>query len=184
MKERPYTNRSYLDALETRVLIFDGAMGTSLQAMDLEAEDYGGEGHFGCIDYLVLTRPDVVEQVHRSFLEVGSDVLETNTFRANRLTLNEFGLGDEVLKINHAAAQIARNIADEYSTDEQPRFVAGTIGPTGMLPSADDPDLSDITFDELVRIFQEQAIGLIQGGVDLLLIETSQDLLEVKAVIE
>ena len=184
MKERPYTNRSYLDALETRVLIFDGAMGTSLQAMDLEAEDYGGEQHFGCIDYLVLTRPDVVEQVHRSFLEVGSDVLETNTFRANRLTLNEFGLGDEVLKINHAAAQIARNIADEYSTDEQPRFIAGSIGPTGMLPSADDPDLSDITFDELVRIFQEQATGLIQGGVDLLLIETSQDLLEVKAVIE
>ena len=184
MKERPYTNRSYLDALETRVLIFDGAMGTNLQAMDLDAEDYGGEQHFGCIDYLVLTRPDVVEQVHRSFLEVGSDVLETNTFRANRLTLNEFGLGDEVLKINHAAAQIARNIADEYSTDEQPRFIAGTIGPTGMLPSADDPDLSDITFDELVRIFQEQATGLIQGGVDLLLIETSQDLLEVKAVIE
>jgi 5-methyltetrahydrofolate--homocysteine methyltransferase len=184
LKERPYTNRSYLDALETRVLIFDGAMGTNLQAMDLDAEDYGGEQHFGCIDYLVLTRPDVVEQVHRSFLEVGSDVLETNTFRANRLTLNEFGLGDEVLKINHAAAQIARNIADEYSTDEQPRFIAGSIGPTGMLPSADDPDLSDITFDELVRIFQEQATGLIQGGVDLLLIETSQDLLEVKAVIE
>jgi 5-methyltetrahydrofolate--homocysteine methyltransferase len=184
LKGREYTNRSYLDATKERVLIFDGAMGTSLQSMNLSHDDFGGEQYFGCIDYLVLTRPDVVEGVHRSFLEVGADVIQTNSFRANKITLDDFGLGNKVFEVNQAAAQIARKMADEYSSDDQPRFVAGSIGPTGMLPSADDPDLSNITFDELVQIFAEQTTGLIRGGVDLLLIETSQDLLEVKAAIE
>jgi 5-methyltetrahydrofolate--homocysteine methyltransferase len=179
-----YTNRRYLDALEERVLIFDGAMGTNLQAMHLTAEHFGGEQYMGCSDYLVITHPKAVEQVHRSFLEVGVDVIETNTFRANRITLDEYHLADQVLEINQAAASLARRLADEYSQKSgQPRFVAGAIGPTGKLPSANDPELSDITFDELADVFREQAVELIRGGVDLLLIETSQDILEVKAAI-
>jgi 5-methyltetrahydrofolate--homocysteine methyltransferase len=158
-------------------------MGTNLQAMGLSAEDFGGEQFEGCIDYLVITKPEVVEEVHRAFLEVGADVIETDTFRANRITLGDFGLGDQALAINRAAASLARRLADEYSTSEQPRFVAGSVGPTGKLISSDDPDLSDISFDELAEVFREQAVGLLEGGADLLLIETSQDLLEVKAAI-
>lgn len=181
---RKYTNRRYLDALEERVLIYDGAMGTNLQKMNLSAEHFGGERYVGCNDYLVITYPQAVEAVHRSFLEVGVDVIETNTFRSNRITLAEYGLQDRVIEINRTAAALARRLADEYAAKTgQPRFVAGSIGPSGKLPSADDPELSDITFDELADVFREQAIGLIQGGVDVLLIETSQDILEVKAAI-
>ncbi|MEJ5240637.1 MAG: methionine synthase [Anaerolineales bacterium] len=181
---RKYTNRRYLDALEERVLIYDGAMGTNLQKMNLGAKEFGGERYVGCNDYLVLTYPQAVEAVHRSFLEVGVDVIETNTFRSNRITLAEYGLADRVIEINRAAASLARRLADEYAARTgQPRFVAGSIGPSGKLPSADDPELSNITFDELADVFREQAIGLIQGGVDVLLIETSQDILEVKAAI-
>ena len=180
---RCYTNRRYLDALEQKVLIFDGAMGTSLQAMELTAEHYGGETTNGCIDFLVISYPAAVEQVHRSFLEIGVDVIETDTFRANRVTLAEYDLQDRVLEINRAAAQLARRLADEYSTAEHPRFVAGSMGPSGKLPSMDDPGLSGITFSGLVDVFREQAFGLIQGGVDLILIETSQDILELKAAI-
>ncbi len=197
MPPRKYTNRRYLDALAERVLIYDGAMGTSLQKQHLTAEHFGGEQYLGCNDVLVLTYPQAVEKVHRSFLEVGVDVIETNTFRSNRITLAEYNLQDKVLEINRAAAQLARRLADEYSPAPSPaspppqgegpgvgeRFVAGSIGPTGKLPSADDPELSDVTFDELADVFREQAVGLIQGGVDVLLIETSQDILEVKAAI-
>ena len=180
---RKYTNRRYLDALEERVLIYDGAMGTNLQTMGLTAEHFGGEQYVGCNDYLVITYPQAVEKVHRSFLDVGVDVIETDTFRANRITLKEYGLHEQTEQINFEAASLARRLADEYSTPDQPRFVAGSMGPTGKLPSADDPELSDVTFDELVDVFREQAVGLIRGGVDVLLIETSQDILEVKAAI-
>jgi 5-methyltetrahydrofolate--homocysteine methyltransferase len=195
---RKYTNRRYLDALEKKVLVFDGAMGTSLQKQNLTAEHFGGEQYNGCNDYLVISYPEAVEKVHRSFLEVGVDVIETNTFRSNRITMKEYGLQDRVIEINETAAKLARRLADEYSgldtaeghrsLDHQspityPRFVAGSIGPSGKLPSADDPQLSDVTFDELADVFREQAVGLIRGGVDLLLIETSQDILEVKAAI-
>jgi len=183
LKERRYTNRAYLDALSQRVLVYDGAMGTSLQALELSPEDFGGERLAGCNDYLVISKPEAVEGVHRSFLDVGVDVIETNTFRSNRITLADFGLADQVHEINHAAAALGRRLADEYSTPEAPRFVAGSVGPSGKLPSADDPDLSNIGFDELADVFREQALGLIEGGVDLLLIETSQDMLEVKAAI-
>ena len=176
-------NHRFLDAVQQRVVIYDGAMGTSLQALRLTPQHFGGESYNGCNDVLVLTAPDVVEQVHRSFLDVGVDVLETNTFRANRLTLADYGLGEKVYEINYAAAALARRLADEYTTPEQPRFVAGSLGPSGKLPSADDPDLADITFNELADIFREQAVGLIQGGVDVLLLETSQDILEVKAAL-
>ena len=184
MTQRKYTNRSYLDALEKKVLVFDGAMGTSLQLQNLTAEHFGGEQYNGCNDYLVISCPEAVEKVHRSFLEVGVDVLETDTFRSNRLTMVEYKLQDRVIEINETAARLARRLADEYATrTTQPRFVAGSIGPSGKLPSANDPDLSNVTFDELADAFREQAVGLIQGGVDVLLIETSQDILEVKAAI-
>ena len=169
--ERKYTNRRYLDALQSRVLIFDGAMGTSLQAQNLSAEQFGGEQYNGCNDYLVISYPQAVEKVHRSFLEVGVDVIETNTFRANRLTMNEYGLAGRVGEINQAAASLARRLADEYSTPEQPRFVAGSIGPTGKLPSADDPELSNIPFNELVDVYRQQAASLARGGVDLIMID-------------
>ncbi len=181
--ERIYTNRKYLDELQKRVLIFDGAMGTSLQQMNLTADHFGGEKTNGCNDYLVISYPQAVERVHRSFLEVGVDVIETNTFRSNRITLAEYDLQERVLEINRAAAALARRIADEFITPEKPRFVAGSIGPSGKLPSMDDPELSNISFDELSDVFREQTLGLIEGGVDLILIETSQDILEVKAAI-
>src|SRR5689334_20237672 len=194
MPERKYTNRKYLDALEKKVLVFDGAMGTSLQNQHLTAEHFGGEQYNGCNDYLFLSYPEAVEKVHRSFLEVGVDVLETDTFRSNRITMAEYKLGDRVIEINETAAQLARRLADEYSILDirdpnnesrisHPRFVAGSIGPSGKLPSTTDPELSNVSFDELVDVFREQAVGLIRGGVDLLLIETSQDILEVKAAI-
>jgi cobalamin-dependent methionine synthase I/methionine synthase I (cobalamin-dependent)/very-short-patch-repair endonuclease len=184
MTGRKYTNRKYLDALEQKVLVFDGAMGTSLQVQDLTAEHFGGEQYNGCNDYLVISFPEAVEKVHRSFLEVGVDVLETDTFRSNRITMAEYKLGDRVVEINQVAASLARRLADEYAEKTgQPRFVAGSIGPSGKLPSANDPDLSNVSFDDLAEVFREQAIGLIRGGVDVLLIETSQDILEVKAAI-
>ena len=184
MTKRKYTNRNYLDALEKKVLVFDGAMGTSLQVQNLTAEHFGGEQYNGCNDYLVISYPEAVEKVHRSFLEVGVDALETDTFRSNRITMAEYNLQDRVIEINETAARLARRLADEYAEKTgQPRFVAGSIGPSGKLPSANDPDLSNVSFDDLAETFREQAIGLIRGGVDVLLIETSQDILEVKAAI-
>jgi len=181
---RKYTNHRYLDALEKKVLVFDGAMGTSLQLQNLTAEHFGGEQFNGCNDYLVISYPEAVEKVHRSFLEVGVDVIETDTFRSNRLTMAEYKLQDRIIEINVAAANLARKVADEFAAKTgQPRFVAGSIGPSGKLPSTNDPELSNVKYDELIDIFREQAVGLIQGGVDLLLIETSQDILEVKAAI-
>ncbi len=181
--EKTYTNRRYLDAMQTRIPVFDGAMGTNLQKQNLTAEHFGGEKTNGCNDYLVISYPQAVENVHRSFLEAGVDVIETCTFRSNRITLAEYGLAARIREINLAAARLARRCADEFSSAEQPRFVAGSIGPTGKLPSMNDPELSNITFEELSAVFSEQAQGLIEGGVDLLLIETSQDILEVKAAI-
>ncbi len=183
--QRKYTNRSYLEALQKKVIVFDGAMGTSLQKFNLNAADYGGKQFEGCIDYLVISSPNIVEAVHRSFLEVGVDAIETNTFRANRLTLSEYGIGESVYEVNFKAAQLARKLADEFSLNTgQKRFVAGSLGPSGKLVSMDDPDLSNITFADLVDVFREQAVGLLEGGVDLMLIETSQDILEVKAAIQ
>lgn len=178
-----FTNRRYLDALERRVLLFDGATGTNLERKNLTVEDFGGEKTDGCYDFLVITKPEVVKSLHRSFLEAGADAIKTDSFRSNRLTLGEFGLGERTLEINRAAASLAREMADEYTSPEKPRFVAGSMGPSGKLISSEDPEMSDISFDELADVYREQAEGLIRGGVDLLLIETSQDILEVKAVI-
>ena len=174
---------AYLDALEKRVLVFDGAMGTTLQSRNLSAQDYGGAQLEGCNDALVLYNPQVILDVHRAFLQAGADVIETDSFRSNRLTLADYGLQDRVIEMNEKAASLARLAADEYYSIEKPRFVAGSMGPSGKLISTNDPEMSDISFDELKDVFREQAVGLIRGGVDLLLIETSNDILEVKAAI-
>ena len=168
--------RDYLQAINSRVVVYDGGMGATLELLELTSEDYGGlPGK--CHEALVLNRPDVIEGVHASMLEAGAEVIETDTFQASRLKLSEWGLGDETLEINTAAAEIARRAAG------QSRFVAGSIGPTGYLPASEDPSLGQIRFGELVEVFSEQASGLIDGGADLLIVETAQDLLEVKAAI-
>jgi len=179
----PYRDTRYLDALNERVLVFDGAMGTNIQRYNLTAEDFGGKALEGCNDNLVLTRPDVIQAIHESFLAVGCDVVETCTFQSTPRRLEEWGLGDKVRAINVGAAQLGRAACAKYSTPERPRFVAGSIGPTGMLPSSSDPVLSNIRFGELSDNYYEQAKYLIEGGVDVLLVETSQDILEVKAAI-
>jgi 5-methyltetrahydrofolate--homocysteine methyltransferase len=171
----------YLEILPQRALVYDGAMGTSIQRYPLSEADFGGAGLDGCNDHLVLSRPDVIEEIHASFLEVGCDVVETDTFRSNALTLREYGLHDRVLDINRAAAALARRVADRFATADRPRFVAGSIGPSGFLPSTSDATLGAITYDELATVFAEQARGLVEGGADVLLIETSQDILEVRA---
>jgi 5-methyltetrahydrofolate--homocysteine methyltransferase len=175
--------RSFLEALSRRVLVYDGAMGTGLQSFEPTADDFGGPKLEGWMDGLVLHAPHLVEKVHRSFLEVGCDVVETATFQATRLRLSEWGQAEHTLELNRQAAAIARRLCDEYSTAEHPRFVAGSMGPSGYLPSSSDPTLSDISFAALVEAFAEQAQGLVEGGSDLLIIETAQDILEVRAAI-
>jgi 5-methyltetrahydrofolate--homocysteine methyltransferase len=171
----------FLQALARRVLVYDGAMGTSLQKIDLTIDDFGGKE--GANDYLVIMRPDVIESVHDSYFAAGCDIVETNTFGGNRLKMEEYGIGELTYRLNFEGAQLARKVADRYTTPEKPRFVAGSMGPTGMLPSSSDPALSKITYEELADMFGEQAQALVEGGVDVLLIETSQDILEVKAAI-
>ncbi len=174
---------TYLQQLRERVLVFDGAMGTQLMALELTAEDFGGARYHGCNEALVLTRPDIVRSIHESYLRAGADVVETDTFTASRLKLDEYGLGERVAEVNRCAAQLARTACDSFRTPQRPRFAAGSMGPTGMLISSSDPSLSKITFEELANIYGEQARHLIEGGVDLLLLETMQDLLELKAAI-
>ncbi|MEN9243444.1 MAG: methionine synthase [Gloeomargarita sp. DG02_5_bins_242] len=158
------------------VLVFDGAMGTNLQRQNLTASDFGGAQYEGCNEYLVITKPTAVAQVHRSFLEVGADVIETDTFGANAIVLAEYDLAHLAYEINVKAAQLAKSLTQEFSTPEKPRFVAGSIGPGTKLPT-----LGHIDFDTLVTSYQEQVEGLLDGGVDLLLLETCQDVLQIKA---
>ena len=179
----PYRDTGYLDALDAGVLVFDGAMGTNIQRYNLTADDFGGKSLEGCNDHLVLTRPDVIQAIHESFLAVGCDVVETCTFQSTPRRLEEWGLGDKVRDMNVAAARIARAACNKFATPDRPRFVAGSIGPTGMLPSSSDPVLSNITFENLSENYYLQARYLIEGGVDVLLVETSQDILEVKAAL-
>src|SRR6195256_4985997 len=168
--------RDFRSAINSRVVVYDGGMGATLEQFELTSEDYGGLAG-KCHEALVLNRPDVIEGVHSSMLEAGAEVLETDTFQASRIKLEEWGLADYTVEINTKAAEIARKAAGEN------RFVAGSIGPTGFLPASDDPTLGQIRFRELVEVFSEQAAGLIDGGADLLIIETAQDILEVKAAV-
>jgi 5-methyltetrahydrofolate--homocysteine methyltransferase len=168
--------RDFMAATRDRIIVYDGGMGATLEQFDLSLEqDYKLPGR--CHEVLVLNRPDVIEGVHSAMLEAGAEVLETDTFQASRLKLSEWGLEDHTFEINQRAAEIARKAAGEK------RFVAGSIGPTGFLPASDDPTLGQIQFPELAKVFEEQAHALIKGGTDLLIIETAQDILEVKAAV-
>ncbi len=168
-----------LHAPERPVLVFDGATGTSLQQMDLTAEDFGGAALEGCNEVLVFSKPEAVQAVHRQFLEVGADVIETDTFGATSLVLAEYDIADQAFAINKRAAELAREMADVWSTPEKPRFVAGSMGPTTKLPT-----LGHVDFDTMKASFAEQAEGLLAGDVDLFIVETCQDVLQIKAALQ
>ncbi|WP_042353828.1 methionine synthase [Bacillus rubiinfantis] len=172
MQKRPFSEQ-----LKKRILVMDGAMGTMLQQAELTADDFGGEQYEGCNEQLNLTAPEVIANIHREYLNAGADIIETNTFGATSIVLDEYELGFKAYEINKKAAQIAIAVAEEISTPEWPRYVAGSMGPTTKTLSV----TGGTTFDALAAAYEEQAIGLIDGGVDLLLLETSQDMLNVKA---
>ena len=163
----------FLQLVAERVVVYDGAMGTSIQKRNPTLDDYWGKEN--CSEVLSLSRPDIIRDIHADFLRVGCDVVETNTFGATRIVLSEFDLADRVKEINLAAVKLAKEAAQQFSTADRPRFVAGSIGPTTKLPS-----LGHIGFDEMVDAYEEQALALIEGGVDILLVETAQDLLQAK----
>jgi 5-methyltetrahydrofolate--homocysteine methyltransferase len=172
---------TFLETIRERVVIYDGSMGATILNMQLSIEDYGGKE--GCNDYLVLCNPTIVENIHASFLEAGAEVLETDTFGGSLIKLEEYGLGERTYELNRAAAELARRVADQYSTAARPRFVAGSIGPTGLLPASEDPMLGQHRFGEVVALFLDQIRGLVDGGSDVLIIETVQDILELKAAV-
>ncbi|MDG1454872.1 MAG: methionine synthase, partial [Planctomycetota bacterium] len=167
----------FMDQLAQQILIIDGATGTALQELDLTAEDFGGEDLAGCNENLILTRPNVIRSVHRKYLEAGADCIETNTFGATPIVLDEYDLGSLAYEINEKGARLAREEADAFSTPERPRWVLGSMGPTTKTLSV----TGGISFDELVDNFRVQTLGLLKGGVDILLLETVQDGLNLKA---
>ena len=164
---------NFLQTVRERVVIYDGAMGTNIQKRNPTLDDYWNKEN--CSEVLVLSRPDIIRDIHADFFRVGCDVVETNTFGGTRTVLGEFGLQDRVREINLAAVKLAKDVAQQFSSNGKPRFVAGSIGPTTKLPS-----LGHISFDDIVAAYEEQAAALIEGGVDVLLIETAQDLLQAK----
>lgn len=172
---------SFLEAAKKRVILFDGAMGTEIQRLNPQPEDFP-DCKDGFNDGLNLSRPEWIKQIHRSYLKAGADCVETNTFGSNRFKLDEYGYGDQTVELNKNAAQLAREVCNEFK--DRPRYVIGSMGPTGYLPSSNDPDLGQKPLDEIREAFMLQAEGLILGGADALLIETSQDILEVKLAIE
>ena len=192
MSPQPSPARAALQAAASeRVLIFDGAFGTQIQNRKLTEADYAGDlalnaDQKGNNDILALTRPDVIREITRSYFEAGSDVVSTNTFSANRISQADYAAEKTVTDINVASGKIARELADEYEAkDGKPRFVAGAIGPTNktlsLSPDVEDPGFREIDFDELVSVYKEQAAGLVEGGVDFILIETVFDTLNAKA---
>ncbi|MEZ4752683.1 MAG: homocysteine S-methyltransferase family protein [Bdellovibrionota bacterium] len=167
------------EQLKKRILVLDGAMGTAIQDLNLTAEDFGGPEFEGCNEYLVLTRPDVIQGIHEAHLAAGADIIETDTFGGTPVVLDEFSLGDKTAPINEEAARLARRAAEKFSTPQKPRFVAGSIGPTTKAISV----TGGITFEELVNNFYAQAKALYAGGADYFLIETCQDTRNVKAAL-
>ena len=172
---------TFADALENRILLFDGAMGTEIQRYEPKSEDFP-DGNDGFNDGLSTTKPDWIKEIHRKYLTAGADCIETNTFGSNKIKLDEYGFGAQTVELNQKNAELARSVCDEF-TDRQ-RFVVGSMGPTGYLPSSNDPDLGQKSLREIREAFELQAEGLILGTVDALLIETSQDILEVKIAID
>jgi 5-methyltetrahydrofolate--homocysteine methyltransferase len=173
--------QGFLEALAERILLFDGAMGTEIQKFNPKPEDFP-DGKDGFNDGLILTHPEWIKKIHRSYLEAGADCIETNSFGSNKLKLDEYGYGDRTVELNKKIAELAVETASEFS--DKPRYVVGSMGPTGFLPSSNDPDLGQKPLAEIREAYRLQAEGLIKGGVDALLIETSQDILEVKLAIE
>ena len=171
----------FLDALKNRILLLDGAMGTEIQKFNPKPEDFP-DNKDGFNDGLIISKPEWIKKIHRSYLDAGSDCIETNSFGSNKLKLDEYGFGDQTIEFNKKIAQLAVEVTLEFS--DKPRYVIGSMGPTGFLPSSNDPDLGQIPLDEIRNAFALQSEGLILGGVDALLIETSQDILEVKLAIE
>ncbi|HEY0322112.1 MAG TPA: methionine synthase [Pyrinomonadaceae bacterium] len=168
----------FLQALKERIVVFDGAMGTNLQVQNLTADDFGGLQLEGCNEYLLISKPEAVEKVHAGFLEVGCDVVETNSFGSTSVVLSEYNIAHLAYELNFKAAELAKRVASDFSTKEKPRWVAGSIGPGTKLPT-----LGHITFRELKAAYQEQVRGLLDGGADMLIVETCQDLLQTKAVL-
>ena len=169
---------SFLDTLKERIVVFDGAMGTNLQVQNLTLDDFGGLRFEGCNENLLITRPDAVENVHTAFLDVGCDVIETNSFNGTTVDFAEYDMADQTYDMNVRAASLAKRIASDYSTKERPRWVAGSMGPGRKLPT-----LGHIGFLDLKAAYAEQVRGLLDGGVDLLIVETCQDLLQTKAAL-
>ena len=179
MSERQQRTRMLEELLAERILVLDGAMGTAIQARNLTAGDFGGVHLEGCNENLVLTRPDVILDIHRGYLEVGADIIETNTFGGTSIVLAEYGLQDQVHELNETAARLAKQAATELSTTNKPRFVAGSMGPTTKAISV----TGGVTFDQLINNFHDQAAGLVAGGADLLIVETQQDTRNVKGAL-
>jgi 5-methyltetrahydrofolate--homocysteine methyltransferase len=168
--------KNFRQSLADKVIVFDGAMGTSIQRLNLTSEDFWGKD--GCNELLVLSKPEAIQSIHASFLDVGCDVIETNTFGGTFVVLGDYELSDQVYEINLKAAQLARSVADQFSTPAHPRYVSGSMGPGTRLPS-----LGHISYQELYKAYREQAAGLIDGGVHLLQVETVQDPLQAKAAL-
>ena len=175
---RQVTVKGFLETLKERVIVFDGAMGTSIQARNLNADDFGGKELEGCNEHLVITRPDVIADVHAAFLTAGADVIETDSFGSASIVLAEYDLAHMAYELSRKSAEVAKRVAADFSTEAKPRWVAGSIGPTTKLPS-----LGNIGYDAMTASFEEQALGLLDGGADILLVETCQDLLQSKAAL-
>lgn len=171
----------FLEAIKKRVLLFDGAMGTEIQKFNPKQEDYP-DSKDGFSDGLSLSHPEWIKEIHKNYLDAGADCIETNSFGSNKIKLDEYGYGDKTVEVNKKIAELATDVAKGYT--DKPRYVIGSMGPSGYLPSSNDPDLGQKPLDEIREAFALQAEGLILGGVDALLIETSQDILEVKLAIE
>jgi 5-methyltetrahydrofolate--homocysteine methyltransferase len=174
---------TFLEAIRHRILLFDGAMGTEIQSLNPQPADFP-EDKDGFNDGLILSKPEWIKQIHRSYLRAGADCIETNTFGSNQFKLAEYGYGAQTIEFNRKAATLAREVCNESEFTDRTRYVIGSMGPTGYLPSSDDPDLGQKTPKQIEEAFLPQVEGLILGGVDVLLIETSQDILEVKLAIE
>jgi 5-methyltetrahydrofolate--homocysteine methyltransferase len=174
---------SFIETITSRIVLFDGAMGTEIQRLSPQIGDFP-DSIDGFNDGLILSKPEWIKQIHRSYLKVGADCIETNTFGGNYLKLAEYAYGDKTLDFNKRAAALAKEVCEEHEFRDKQRYVIGSMGPTGYLPSSDDHDLGQKKPDQIREAFRPQAEGLILGGVDALLIETSQDILEVKLAIE
>jgi len=176
-----YMKKTFREKLKTDLILLDGAFGTYAEELGLSPEDFKDKP--GCMEYLSFSKPDLIERIHSAYLSAGSDAIETNTFGASRIKLAEYGLANKVREVNIESVKLARKVADKFSSTHHARYVIGSMGPTGKLPSSADAALGNISYSELSEVFYEQALGLIDGGADALLLETGQDLLEMKAAV-